>query len=88
MLLRCEYLEQVNKGKKETFKSVLMTHPSVNDLLEMDCHCATHNVGMLITVVNQNADFLTSDFVGAVTEHKQHGINYVGFSTAIRSNNG
>ena len=41
---------------------------------------------MFLAVMNQHTDFLGPDLVGTVTEHKQHGVNHVGFTAAIWAN--
>lgn len=58
-------------------------YPSVNDLLEMDGDSTAIDVGVLVTLVDQNADLLAADLVGTVTKHKQHGVYHVGLAAAI-----
>ena len=63
------------------------THASVFDLLEVHGDGTTVDVLMLGAAMNENADLLGANLVGTVTKHKQHGINDVGFPTAIWADN-
>lgn len=38
--------------------------------------------------MNKNADLLGANFVGTVTKYKQHGVDDIGFTTAIGANDG
>lgn len=60
----------------------------INDFLKMDGHCAVINVLVIFTVMNQETDFLWAYLVCPVTKDKEHGVNNIGFSTSIRTNNG
>ena len=51
--------------------------------LEEDLHFATANVRMVFGIVNQHGDFLRSDLLSAIAEHKQHRVDHVAFATAV-----
>lgn len=51
-------------------------------------HCAALDILMVFWVVYQLGNFLCSNHFWAVTKHKQHSINDIGFSTAVGANNG
>ena len=53
------------------------TYPGVNYFLEVHADGTGFDGAMILTVVDQDADFLRSDLVGTVTKHKQHGVNDV-----------
>ena len=53
----------------------VFTYSSVDDLLEVNCHCTVGDTLVIFAIVDEDTDFLGSDFVGTVTKHKQHGVN-------------
>jgi len=58
----------------------------INYLLEMHANSAAVHIWMVVTGVNQNADFLRPDLRCSISKHKQHRVNDVRLATAIGSN--
>jgi len=52
----------------------------------MHANSAAVNIGMVVTGVDQYADFLRSDLGRSISKHKQHWVNDVRFAAAIWSN--
>jgi len=58
----------------------------VDNLLEMNANAAAVDIGMIVTRMDQNADFLGSDFGRSISEHKEHGVNDVRLAAAVGTN--
>lgn len=53
----------------------------------MNFHGAGSSTVVVLTVVNENREFRWANFVCSKAKNKQHGVDYVWLSTAVRSNN-
>lgn len=60
----------------------------VFDLCKMYGHTAASHIWEFLRMMNHQRHFLTTDFIRTITEHKQHGIDDIGFAAAIWPDDG
>lgn len=58
----------------------------VNNFLKVHLHRAALHILVLVRAVDEHRELFGPDFLSPVPEHKEHGIDHIGFPTSIGTN--